>query len=85
MESAAGSPSLRLEYHRRGVSRLDARLPRLGEERGVVADLAPPAGRALAPRPRRMPRMPPKHPVERGSRGARTLLTMSVIFSWFGL
>ena len=87
MISAANCPSLRTEYqYRRGHPRQNARLPRQCDERGIVADLAPPAGKALARRPARFSRPPRLGPVrKRGSTGARTLLTLSVIFSWFGL
>jgi hypothetical protein len=87
MGSSMNCPSLRSECHRRrGFPRLDTRLPRLGEERGVIADLAPPAGKALARKPVRAGRLPQLGSASRrGFSGARTLLTMSAIFSWFGL
>jgi hypothetical protein len=83
MATAAPSGSLRSEYNRRrGRSRLPARP---GEERGLTADLAPPAGKALAPVKARPVRLPRPAPARRVPGGARTLLTMSVVFSWFGL
>jgi len=87
MASAANCPSLRSGFHRRaGRPRLDERIPRIGAERGLVADLGPPAGKALARQPFRTRRLPDLgHPGKRGSPGARTLLTMSLIFSWFGV
>lgn len=87
MASASNWISLRSEYHPvRGRLRLGSRLPRPGEERSLVADLAPTEGTALARkavRPRRLPA--PASTKKRGSPRARTLLTMSMIFSWFGL
>jgi hypothetical protein len=78
--------SLRSEYHRaRGNSSSVRRLPRPGDERGIVGDLAPPMGTALAPRRARVRRFSRPAPIRRGPPGARTLLTLSVIFSWFGL
>jgi hypothetical protein len=60
-------------------------MPRLGDERGIVADLAPLAGRSLAPGQHRDRRSPKKVPENKtNARGARPLLTMSLIFSWFG-
>jgi hypothetical protein len=86
MASTAAFGSLRTEYvRRRGTSRLPGRLPRPGEERGLTADLSPPSGKALAHRPPRARPLPRLPSVRRSSPGARTLLTMSVIFSWFGL
>lgn len=86
MAFAATPGSLRSEYiRRRGISRLPARMPRPGEERGLTADLAPPAGKALAPVKARPVRIPRPAPERRVPSGARTLLTMSVIFSWFGV
>ena len=86
MQSPADAPSLRTQFHHPRIRRHpDTRLPRVGDERGIVADLAPPAGKALAPRPARVSRLPRLAPKRKNrSRGARTLLTMSVIFSWFG-
>ena len=86
MHSAAPPGSLRTEFVRRGEAlRVKGRLPRPGEELGLTADLAPPSGKPMARRPAKARRLPRLMPARRSSPDARTLLTMSVIFSWFGL
>ena len=63
-------------------------LPRLGDERGVIADLAPVAGRDLGPNARRRRHRATTRKAKARGRyafGTKTVLTMSVIFSWFGL
>jgi hypothetical protein len=88
MERTFLEKSLRNQYiaHSRKMAARTT-LPRLGDERGIIADLAPPAGSALSRRPRgRRSRKPIFRPGPRPvSRGLRTVLTMSVVFSWFGL
>lgn len=59
-------------------------LPRLGEHRGLVAGVPPPAGRSLARGAKRPARRPSRPAASGRSRlGARALLTMSVIFPLF--
>ena len=85
MANAATGRSLRSEFHVRPARRAMARMPRVGDRRGLVADLAPPKERPPA---RGRFGSPPKlrnEPAKRVSKGAGTLLTMSVIFNWFGL
>jgi len=87
METAGQERSLRSDYMDRPRYRRLARpLPRLGEERGLVADLAPPAGRTLARKPKRTLAL--SYPRLRGdskASRARALQSVSAIFSWFGL
>jgi hypothetical protein len=86
MASTTAFGSLRTEYVRRRCRSFSPRrLPRPGEERGLTADIAPPSGKALARRPARLRGLPRMPAPRRGSPGLRTLLTMSVIFAWFGL
>jgi hypothetical protein len=85
MEDLPPDPSLRTRFSVDAIYRRSAVLPRLGDERGLIADLAPATGGALA---RGVPRRPPAlrgAGRERRALGPRTVLTMSVIFSWFGL
>ncbi len=85
MANARECRSLRSDFNLRRSRRGLAPIPRMGDRRGMVADLAPPKEGRPARAILRSRQNPLPESVSRVNRGARTLLTMSVIFNWFGL